>query len=69
MTDLQKAQLAVSEARAALLALPDDAGAEAIEPCEKRMKDAGGPAPAGHPACRRRREAGRRRAPPAGRKG
>ena len=40
MTNLQKAQLAVSEARAALLALPDDAGAEAIEPLEKRMKDA-----------------------------
>lgn len=40
MTDLQKAQLAVSEARAALLALPEDADAEAIEPLEKRLKDA-----------------------------
>ena len=40
MTELQKAQLAVSEARAALLALPDEAGAEDIEPREKALKDA-----------------------------
>lgn len=40
MTPLQKAALAVSEARSALLALPADADADAIEPAEKRLRDA-----------------------------
>ena len=39
MTALQKATLNVSEARAALLALDEDASAEDITPLEKRLKD------------------------------
>ena len=40
MTNLQKATLNVSEARAALLALDEEASAEDITPLEKRLKDA-----------------------------
>ena len=40
MTDLQQATLKVSEARAALLDLGDDAEASEIEPREKALKDA-----------------------------
>ena len=40
MTNLQKATLNVSEARSALLALPNDASAEDICPLEKRLQDA-----------------------------
>ena len=39
MTNLQKATLNVSEARAALLALDEEASAEDITPLEKRLKD------------------------------
>ena len=39
MTALQKATLNVSEARAALLALDEEASAEDITPLEKRLKD------------------------------
>ena len=39
MTNLQKATLNVSEARAALLALDEDASHEDITPLEKRLKD------------------------------